>query len=93
MMKKIVMIACGLSLLNVTGCAWLGETMRSKETQGMVLGGLLGAGAMTLGVWAFNRDEGTGRLGAWAAGGGVIGGLAGWYIGHQMEPHDENAQR
>ena len=92
MMRRIVvLLVCGTLLVHLTGCAGLREAMRSKENQGMVLGGLLGAGALTLAVFAFGEDEGAGRLGLWATGGGVIGGLAGWYLGHQIELKDRAA--
>lgn len=65
------------------GCGTTGTTTRSLEVPGMILGGLLGAGSIAL-IGAGSQYEGLGR---WAAGGGVLGALAGWYAGHQFSRH------
>jgi len=85
MRRIVVLIVCGVWLVDLTGCAGLREAMRSKENQGMILGSLLGAGALTLAMVAGQQDKGVRGLGKWAAGGALIGGLAGWYAGHQLE--------
>ena len=94
MKRTAVVMAMLLAVFSLPGCGTLGTAFRSKETQGMLLGGLLGAGALTLGMFAFGRDEGAGGLGKWAAGGGAIGALAGWYLVYQFSPdHDIRTQR
>lgn len=83
MAKPIVRMVCALSLAALAGCAALGSSVQSKESQGMVLGGLLGAGTASL-LGAASGYEGLGR---WAFGGGLAGAIAGWYIGYQLAGH------
>ncbi len=85
MRKLFIVMICGVLLIDLTGCAGLREAVQSKGNQGMVLGGLLGAGALTLAMVAGKQDKGVRGLGKWAAGGALIGGLAGWYLEHQLE--------
>ncbi len=79
MRTRAVLVALSLSLLS-GGCATTGTTARSWEAPGTILGGLLGAGSLAA-IAVASRYGGVGR---WAAGGGVLGALAGWYVGHQL---------
>ena len=82
MRNRGVVVACVCSMVVLPGCGSLRTAAHSTATQGMLLGGLLGAG--TLGLIGSVSDHHRG-LGMWAGGGGALGALAGWYVGHQLE--------
>ena len=79
MRKRALLVSVSLGLFSC-GCGTTSTTTRSMEVPGMILGGLLGAGSLAL-ISVGSHYEGLGR---WAAGGGVLGALAGWYAGHQL---------
>jgi len=79
MRKRALLMSVSLCLFSC-GCGTTGTATRSMEVPGMVLGGLLGAGTLAL-IGTGSHYEGLGR---WAAGGGILGILAGWYAGHQF---------
>lgn len=79
MRKRAVLVALSLSLLS-GGCATTGTTARSWEAPGTILGGLVGAGSLA----AIATGSRYGAVAPWAAGGGILGALAGWYVGHEF---------
>lgn len=79
MRKRALLMSLSLGLFGC-GCGTTGTTARSLEAPGMVVGGLVGAGSLAL-IGAVSHYGGVGR---WAAGGGILGALAGWYVGHQL---------
>ena len=87
-MNRIVAVACVVSMVSLTGCEAMRTTLRAKETQGMLLGALLGAGSFSL-IGGIDRHGGLGR---WALMGGSVGGLAGWYVGHQLEERPKGSK-
>lgn len=81
MKSRAALMGVSLCLLNY-GCGTTGSTTRSLEVPGMILGGVVGAGSLAL-IGAASRYGGLAR---WAAGGGALGTLVGWYAGHQLKP-------
>ncbi|TPW01388.1 MAG: hypothetical protein FD124_3721 [Alphaproteobacteria bacterium] len=79
MRKRALLMSLSLCLFSC-GCGTTGTTARSMEAPGTVLGGLLGAGSLAL----IGAGSHYGGLGRWAAGGGILGALVGWYAGHQL---------
>jgi len=79
MRKRALLVGVSLGLFSC-GCGTTTTTTRSMEVPGAILGGLLGAGSLTL-IAVGSHYE---RLGYWAAGGGALGALVGWYAGHQF---------
>ena len=84
MRLRALLVGVALGLFSC-GCGATGATTRSMELPGMIVGGLLGAGSLTL----IGATSHYGGLGGWAAGGGVLGALVGWYVGHQFSQRRE----
>ena len=87
-MNRLVMMACGLSVVALAGCESMGTAAQSKTTQGAVLGGLLGAG-----TGAIVGNQSHHHAGAGTAIGGALGALSGAMVGHALEEQNQAAQR
>ncbi len=88
-MRRMVAIVSLLSVVGLTGCESLRTAVSSREMQGMMLGGLIGAG--TLAAIGSGSDHHRG-LGMWVGVGGPLGGLVGWYLAHQSAERTERSQ-
>jgi uncharacterized membrane protein YebE (DUF533 family) len=71
----------------LAGCESMGTAAQSKQTQGAVLGGLLGAGT---GAIIGNQSD---HAGAGTAIGAGLGALGGGLLGNAMEERDRAAER
>ncbi len=85
-MRRAIVLVSALSLVSLTGCESLKTTLRAKETQGALIGGLLGVG--TLGLIGSASDHHSG-LGGWIGIGAAAGALAGWYAGHLLAQQEQ----
>ena len=88
-MKNAVAIACVCCLVVLTGCEDFRAAARSRANQGLVLGGVLGAGILGAIGAASEHHHG---LGAWAGAGAALGALAGWFAGHQLDQQAKHSQ-
>ena len=86
-METRKIMACVLAAAALAGCESIGTAAQSKQNQGAVLGGLLGAGT---GAIIGNQTD---HAGAGTAIGAGLGALGGGLLGHAMEERDQAAQR
>ncbi len=89
-MKRVITLVSALSLVGLTGCDAMSSAVRSKANQGMVLGGLLGAGVFTaIGSVSGHHSKG---IGMWSGSGAALGAIGGWFLGHTMEEQRKTSQ-